>query len=135
MGVLFCFADDSVEKTIQTYRKLVKDGIQPEKPVPFFSEHGIFRRSLDSQNYLSKRKRLKQKLDAAEPEGMSPQALNPFFTAQTQLHRREADPKTGGRGTILILFARFLLTASNCLLSIPANVTGKCYMKKSTQNY
>ena len=103
MGVLFCLADDSVEKTIQTYRKLVKDGIQPEKPVPFFSEHGIFRRSIESQNQHSKTKRLKQKLDAAEPEGMSPQALDPFFTDQAQLHRREADPKTGGRGTCLFL--------------------------------
>ena len=98
MGVLFCLADDSVQKTIQTYRKLVKDGIQPEKPVPFFSEHRIFRRNIESLNQPSKRKLAKQKLDAAKPEGMSPQALDPFFTGHTRLHRRDVDPETGGKG-------------------------------------
>jgi len=55
----FCISaleDDPVEKTIRTYMKLVKDGVQPEKPVPFFSEHEMFRRSTQRQNPPGKRK-------------------------------------------------------------------------------
>ena len=33
------------EKTVRTYMKLVKDGIQPEIPVPFFSVNKRFRRT------------------------------------------------------------------------------------------
>lgn len=33
------------EKTVRTYMKLVKDGVQPEIPVPFFSVNKRFRRT------------------------------------------------------------------------------------------
>jgi len=72
-------ADDPVERTIRTYMKLVKNGVQPEKPVPFLSEHEMFRRSTETQSSPGKRKLVKKKADAAGMD-MSAHDLEPYFT-------------------------------------------------------
>ena len=40
-----CISDDSMEKTAKAYFELLNKGIRPEKPVPFFPQPRIFKRS------------------------------------------------------------------------------------------
>ena len=72
-----CIAD-SMQNTIQTYFKLVHNGVTPEKPVPFFPQPGRFRRNVVPQN-PSKRKVDKLNGNAASL-GISARDLEPYFT-------------------------------------------------------
>ena len=71
--------DESLEKTMKTYRKLVKDGVQPEDPVPFFSTRERFRRSSKTLGAVLKGKMVAQKTGAA-PMKLSAHDLDPYFT-------------------------------------------------------
>ena len=71
--------DESLEKTMKTYRKLVKDRVQPEDPVPFFSTHEKFRRSSKTLGAVLKGKMVAQKTGAA-PMKLSAHDLDPYFT-------------------------------------------------------
>ena len=98
-------ADDLVEKTIRTYRKLVKAGVQPEKPVPFFSTFNErFRRNTETQDHAVERKLVKQKKDAV-PLKISAHDLDLFSTAEGgQRYKREIIGKTEGNLITFILF-------------------------------
>lgn len=80
--------------------KLVKNGVQPEEPVPFFSKHEMFRRSTQTQSSPGKRKLVKRKGDAAAMD-MSAHDLEPYFTGgnlETPLRHKRSDNKTGAGG-------------------------------------
>ena len=52
---LVCVSDDSMRKTAKEYFELLNKGIRPEKPVPFFPQPRIFKRSVPRSRNLKKK--------------------------------------------------------------------------------